>query len=127
MLWAVAALLVAAVLGVAFHRHGAGIDDANIGRFAPLGFAVTVEFERLLDELAFVLVDFATERDQANCGRRHEVGLAMGFKPEVARKSVWQLLNKIDDPKLSTLRKFAAALGVEMSVFFPENKKSRSK
>jgi hypothetical protein len=33
----------------------------------------------------------------------------MGFKLKVARKSVWQLLNKIDDPKLSTLRKFAAA------------------
>lgn len=56
-----------------------------------------------------------------------EVGLAMGFKPEVARKSVWQLLNKIDDPKLSTLRKLADALGVEMAVFFPEKKKSRSK
>ena len=56
-----------------------------------------------------------------------EVGIAMGFGSAVARKSVWQLLNKIDDPKLSTLRKFAAAMGVEMSVFFPENKKNRSK
>jgi transcriptional regulator with XRE-family HTH domain len=57
-----------------------------------------------------------------------DVGLAMGFNPEVARKSVWQLLNKIDDPKLSTLRKFAAALEVHMSEFFPvENKKSRAK
>jgi transcriptional regulator with XRE-family HTH domain len=56
-----------------------------------------------------------------------EVGLAMGFAPAVARKSVWQLLNKIADPKLSTLRKFAAALGVPMSEFFPaETKKSRS-
>ena len=55
-----------------------------------------------------------------------EVGLAMGFKPEVARKSVWQLLNKIDDPKLSTLRKFAAALGVPISDFFPaESKKGK--
>ena len=56
-----------------------------------------------------------------------EVGLAMGFKPDVARKSVWQLLNKIDDPKLSTLRKFAAAMGVAMSDFFTAEKKSRSK
>ena len=57
-----------------------------------------------------------------------DVGLAMGFNHEVARKSVWQLLNKIDDPKLSTLRKFAAAMDVPMSVFFPdEKKKSRSK
>lgn len=56
-----------------------------------------------------------------------EVGLAMGFNPEVARKSVWQLLNKIDDPKLSTLRKFAAAMGVPMSDFFLTEKKGRSK
>jgi transcriptional regulator with XRE-family HTH domain len=56
-----------------------------------------------------------------------EVGLAMGFNPAVARKSVWQLLNKIDDPKLSTLRKFAAALGVDMSAFFAAEKKGRSK
>jgi transcriptional regulator with XRE-family HTH domain len=56
-----------------------------------------------------------------------DVGLAMGFNPDVARKSVWQLLNKIDDPKLSTLRKFAAALGVPMSEFFEEKKKGRSK
>lgn len=48
-----------------------------------------------------------------------EVGIAMGFKPDVARKSLWQLLNKIDDPKLSTLRKFAAAIGVPISEFFP--------
>ncbi len=56
-----------------------------------------------------------------------EVGLAMGFAPAVARKSVWQLLNKIDDPKLSTLRKFAAAIDVQMSEFFPANKKGRAK
>jgi transcriptional regulator with XRE-family HTH domain len=57
-----------------------------------------------------------------------DVGLAMGLNPEVARKSVWQLLNKIDDPKLSTLRKFAAAIGAPMSVFFAdEKKKVRSK
>ena len=56
-----------------------------------------------------------------------EVGVAIGFAPVLARKSVWQLLNRIDDPKLSTLRKFAAALGISMSEFFPENKKSRSK
>jgi len=47
----------------------------------------------------------------------------MRFDPNVARKSVWQLLNKIDDPKLSALRKFAAAMDVTMSVFFPAEKK----
>ena len=56
-----------------------------------------------------------------------EVGIAMGFSPAVARKSVWQLLNKIDDPKLSTLRKFAVALGVPVVEFFNDKKKGRSK
>jgi transcriptional regulator with XRE-family HTH domain len=69
----------------------------------------------------------ARELFEASGKTMDEVGLAMGFKPDVARKSVWQLLNKIDDPKLSTLRKFAAAMMVEMSVFFPAEKKSRSK
>jgi len=55
-----------------------------------------------------------------------EVGLAMGFSPAVARKSVWQLMNKIDDPKVSTLRKFASAIGVQISDLFAEPKK-RSK
>jgi hypothetical protein len=69
----------------------------------------------------------ARELFKASGKKLDEVGLAMGFKPEVARKSVWQLLNKIDDPKLSTLRKFATAMGVPMSEFFPEIKKGRSK
>jgi len=52
----------------------------------------------------------------------------MGLNPDVARKSVWQLLNKIDDLKLSTLRKFATAIGVSMLEFFPHVKtKGRSK
>ena len=51
----------------------------------------------------------------------------MGFMPEGARTSVWQLLNKIDDPKRGTLRKFAAAMGVPMSIFFPDEMKGRSK
>jgi transcriptional regulator with XRE-family HTH domain len=56
-----------------------------------------------------------------------EVGVAMGCDTATARKSVWQLLNKVSDPKISTLRKFAAALGVPMSAFFPDEKKSPSK
>lgn len=51
-----------------------------------------------------------------------EVGVAMGFDPAFARKSVWQLLNKIDDPKVSTLRKFADAIGVPMSDLFADAK-----
>jgi transcriptional regulator with XRE-family HTH domain len=51
-----------------------------------------------------------------------EVGVAMGFAPAVARKSVWQLLNKIDDPKLSTLRRFAKAMGVDVRELVEEGK-----
>lgn len=52
-----------------------------------------------------------------------EVGLAMGFTPAVARKSVWQLLNRIDDPKLSTLRKFCKAMGITLDELVAEKKK----
>jgi transcriptional regulator with XRE-family HTH domain len=70
----------------------------------------------------------ARELFEASGKTLEEVGIAMGFAPTVARKSVWQLLNKIDDPKLSTLRKFASAIGASMSEFFPaESKKTRSK
>ena len=69
----------------------------------------------------------ARELFEASGKTMDEVGLAMGFKPDVARKSVWQLLNKIGDPKLSTLRKFAAAIGVPVVEFFDEKKKGRSK
>ena len=69
----------------------------------------------------------AREMFKASGRTLDEVGLAMGFNPDVARKSVWQLLNKIDDPKLSTLRKFAAAMGVPMSDFFPAEKQKKTR
>jgi hypothetical protein len=53
-------------LGVPFHRHGAGVDDADVGAFVLGRFAVAVQFKGFLHELAFVLVDFATECQQAN-------------------------------------------------------------
>ena len=43
-----------------------------------------------------------------------ELGLRMGFPPGIARRAAWQLFNRIDDPKLSTLRKLADALGVDV-------------
>ena len=42
----------------------------------------------------------------------------MGFAPEVAKRAVWQFLNKVDDPRISTLRKFAKALGVKVKDLF---------
>ena len=44
-----------------------------------------------------------------------EVGVEMGYPKESARKSVWQFLHKTKDPRLSMLRKFAAAVGVKLS------------
>jgi len=43
-----------------------------------------------------------------------EVGTAMGHSGETARKAAWQFLNKVHDPRLSSLRKFAAAMGVDV-------------
>jgi transcriptional regulator with XRE-family HTH domain len=44
-----------------------------------------------------------------------EVGLRMGYEDKSARKSAWQFLNKTSDPRLSMLRRFAAAVGVSLS------------
>jgi transcriptional regulator with XRE-family HTH domain len=65
----------------------------------------------------------AREAFQASGKTMDEVGLAMGFAPEVARKSVWQLLNKVADPRLSTLRRFAAAVGVSIEELVGEEKR----
>jgi transcriptional regulator with XRE-family HTH domain len=43
-----------------------------------------------------------------------ELGQRMGAEGEVARKSAWQFLNKVNDPKLGTLRRFAKAVGVPL-------------
>ena len=41
----------------------------------------------------------------------HDLGLKMGFAPEIARQSAWQFM-KGNDPRLSSLRRFAKALGI---------------
>ncbi len=41
-----------------------------------------------------------------------EIGDAMGYPAETARKSAWQFLNQTNDPRLGMLRKFAEAMGV---------------
>jgi transcriptional regulator with XRE-family HTH domain len=43
-----------------------------------------------------------------------EIGLKMGYPTATARKSAWQFLNKTADPRLSMLRKFANAVGVDV-------------
>ena len=43
-----------------------------------------------------------------------EIGAKMGCPSDTARQYVWQLLNRVPDPRISTLRKFAKAVGVEL-------------
>ena len=44
-----------------------------------------------------------------------ELGTKMGYEGDVARKSAWQFLNKTTDPRVSMLRRFAAAVGVPVA------------
>ncbi len=41
-----------------------------------------------------------------------EIGDAMGYPAETARKTARQFLNQTNDPRLGMLRKFAEAMGV---------------
>ena len=58
-----------------------------------------------------------------------DLGQRMGYEGDVARKSAWQFLNKTADPRLSMLRRFAAAVGVPLAELLAEGekKKGRSK
>ena len=46
---------------------------------------------------------------------QEELGQGMGYKPDLARKSAWQFLQRTKDPRVSMLRKFAAALKIPLS------------
>jgi len=54
-----------------------------------------------------------------------DLGRQMGYEGDVARKSTWQFLNKTADPRLSMLRRFAAAVGLPVSDLLTEPKKKR--
>ena len=58
---------------------------------------------------------------------RDELGPRAGYEGDVARKGAWRFLNKTDDPRVSTLREVAQAIGVGVGVgeFFKEPKKDR--
>jgi transcriptional regulator with XRE-family HTH domain len=51
----------------------------------------------------------------------HELGVAMGFPESQARKAVWQFLRS-KDPRIGTLRKFAAAVNMPLSELIDEPK-----
>jgi transcriptional regulator with XRE-family HTH domain len=60
-----------------------------------------------------------------------ELGQAMGYAPDAARKSTWQFLKRTDDPRISMLRRFAKAMGISIqelvTEFEPEKKKAGRK
>ena len=56
-----------------------------------------------------------------------ELGQKMGHAGDVARKAAWQFLNKTSDPRISTLRRFAAAMGISLEELIAEKKPGRSK
>ena len=56
-----------------------------------------------------------------------ELGKRMGFEGDVARKAAWQFLNKVADPRLSTLRKFASAIGIPVAELLVEQKEKPKK
>lgn len=49
-----------------------------------------------------------------------ELGRRMGYGEGTARRSAWQFLNQTNDPRLSMLRRFAGAVGVEVSDLLKE-------
>jgi transcriptional regulator with XRE-family HTH domain len=52
-----------------------------------------------------------------------ELGRELGLQGDTARKGAWQLLNKVSDPKISTLRALAKALGVPIEELVAEGKR----
>ena len=56
----------------------------------------------------------------------HDLGLKMGYGPELARQSAWQFM-KSGDPRISMLRRFAVAAGMPLAELIGERKGRKSK
>ena len=59
------------------------------------------------------------EQKKADGWTMQRLGLAMGYPPGSARKSISQFLQS-HDPQISTLRKFAKAVGVKITTLVRE-------
>lgn len=55
-----------------------------------------------------------------------ELGRRMGYPEAIARQSAWQFM-KTNDPRMSTLRKFAEALGIALDELTPRRKRMSRK
>lgn len=71
------------------------------------------------DEPAMAKVRELWSKKQADGWTQQQLGEAMGYPAESARKSVHQFL-KSSDPRLSMLRRFAKAVGVKLSTLVKE-------
>jgi hypothetical protein len=52
----------------------------------------------------------------------HDLGLKMGYQPEIARQSAFQFL-KTSDPRVSMLRRFAKAMEISIEELVGERRK----
>jgi transcriptional regulator with XRE-family HTH domain len=71
------------------------------------------------DDAAMAKVRDLWNRKQTEGWTQQRLGEAMGYPAESARKSVSQFL-KSRDPQISTLRRFAIAVGVSMATLVRE-------
>jgi transcriptional regulator with XRE-family HTH domain len=53
-----------------------------------------------------------------------ELGRDLGLDGPTARKGAWQLLNKVNDPKISTLRLLAKSLAVPIEELVSEKRRT---
>jgi len=56
-----------------------------------------------------------------------ELGVLMGAESGTARRSAWQFLNKVGDPRISSLRKFCEAMGITLEELIGDGKKGKAK
>jgi len=70
------------------------------------------------DQLAWLIEFLADWQIIAFDQPAAEVGCAMGYPEGKARQSVWQFLNKVNDRRVSSLRRFAKALGIAVRDLF---------
>ena len=70
------------------------------------------------DEPAMVRVRARFEKSGLSL---HDLGLKMGYAPEIARQSAWQFM-KTSDPRVSMLRRFARALEIPLHELINEGR-----
>jgi hypothetical protein len=61
---------------------------------------------------------------QASGKSLDELGRDLGLTGATAKKGAWQLLNRVADPKIGTLRLLAKALGISIEELVSERRKA---